>query len=172
MVTFQNNCCDSDDAHQNNALYSPRAYVLLEVFSFRAACAPNCIATRASCFLAIITALNPAARAFSTPEFVVRGNGSSQAKTSDCATASGVTLVGCYNFRMNVQLDLPHELEVVLYEIATREKRDVNEVIQGVLERFAAEKTKPLPEWVGIGEGTSDLSGRVDELLFQDGLRP
>jgi hypothetical protein len=73
---------------------------------------------------------------------------------------------------MTVQLDLPRELEVALGAIAAREKRDVTEVIQGALQRFAAEQTKPLPEWVGIGEGASDLSGRVDELLFQDGLRP
>ncbi len=73
---------------------------------------------------------------------------------------------------MNVQLDLPRELETVLHEIAAREKRDVNDVIQGALERFAAENSKPLPSWVGVAEGASDLSERVDELLFQDGLRP
>jgi hypothetical protein len=73
---------------------------------------------------------------------------------------------------MIVQLDLPRELEVALSDIAAREKRDVTEVIRGALQRFAAEQKKSLPEWVGIAEGESDLSQKVDELLFQNGLRP
>jgi hypothetical protein len=73
---------------------------------------------------------------------------------------------------MNVQLELPKELEAVLSQIAAREKRDINEVIQDALQRFAAENVKTMPSWVGIGEGASDLSERIDELLFRDGLRP
>lgn len=73
---------------------------------------------------------------------------------------------------MNVQVELPSELETALFQIAAREKRDINTVIQEALQRFAAENTKPMPSWVGIGHGAADLSERVDELLFQDGLRP
>ncbi len=73
---------------------------------------------------------------------------------------------------MDFQLELPSELETDLQQIAAREKRPVNEVIQDVLQRFVTENTRAMPSWVGIGEGRSDLSERVDELLFQDGLRP
>jgi hypothetical protein len=73
---------------------------------------------------------------------------------------------------MNFQLELPSELETDLQQIAAREKRPVNEVIQDALQRFVTENTRPMPSWVGIAEGPSDLSERVDELLFQDGLRP
>ena len=73
---------------------------------------------------------------------------------------------------MNLQLELPNELETLLQQIAAREKRPVNEVIQDALQRFVTENARPMPSWVGIAEGPSDLSERVDELLFQDGLRP
>jgi metal-responsive CopG/Arc/MetJ family transcriptional regulator len=73
---------------------------------------------------------------------------------------------------MNLHLELPKELEAVLNQIAAREKRDINEVIQDALKHYAAENMKTVPSWVGIGEGASDLSERVDELLFRDGLRP
>jgi predicted transcriptional regulator len=73
---------------------------------------------------------------------------------------------------MNFQLELPSELETILQQIAAREKRPVNEVIQDALQRFVTENTRPMPSWVGIAEGPSDLSKRVNELLFQDGLRP
>lgn len=73
---------------------------------------------------------------------------------------------------MNTQLELPADLEAILQQIAAREKRDVNDVIQDALKRFAAEHSRAMPSWVGIGEGLSDLSERVDELLFADGLRP
>jgi hypothetical protein len=70
---------------------------------------------------------------------------------------------------MNLQLELPSELEMDLQQIAAREKCPVNEVIQDALQRFVTENTRPMPSWVGIAEGPSDLSERVDELLFQDG---
>ena len=73
---------------------------------------------------------------------------------------------------MNVQLELPSELEAALNQIAAREHRDINAIIQEALQRFAAENSKTMPSWVGIGHGASDLSERVDELLFKDGLRP
>jgi hypothetical protein len=73
---------------------------------------------------------------------------------------------------MNTHLELPADLEAVLQQIAAREKRDVNDVIQDALQRFAAEHSRAMPSWVGIGEGAVDLSERVDELLFADGLRP
>jgi predicted transcriptional regulator len=73
---------------------------------------------------------------------------------------------------MNFQLELPSELEADLQQIAAREKRPVNEVIQDALQRFVTENTRPMPSWVGIAEGPSDLSERMDKLLFQDGLRP
>jgi metal-responsive CopG/Arc/MetJ family transcriptional regulator len=37
---------------------------------------------------------------------------------------------------MNVHLELPKELEAVLNQIAAREKRNVNEVIQDALQRL------------------------------------
>jgi hypothetical protein len=67
---------------------------------------------------------------------------------------------------MNTHLELPADLEAVLQQIAAREKRDVNDVIQDALQRFAAENSRAMPSWVGIGEGAVDLSERVDELLF------
>jgi hypothetical protein len=100
------------------------------------------------------------------------GTSKSAGEIRDCAVKLGLTPQDCYNFDMIVQLDLPRELQVALDAIAAREKRDVTEIIQGALHRFALEQTKPLPQWVGIGEGASDLSERVDELLFQDGMRP
>ncbi len=78
----------------------------------------------------------------------------------------------CYNATMNTHLELSADLEAVLQQIAAREKRDVNDVIQDALQRYAAENSRAMPSWVGIGEGLSDLSERVDELLFADCLRP
>ena len=73
---------------------------------------------------------------------------------------------------MNTALELPKELEIALINIATRENRTVNELVEDALRNFTQEHTKPIPSWVGIAEGSPDLSQRVDELLFQDGLRP
>jgi hypothetical protein len=73
---------------------------------------------------------------------------------------------------MNLLVQINTELEAALNTIAAREQRDIQDVIRGALERFALDNSKPLPSWVGIAEGDSDLSVRVDELLFQDGLRP
>ncbi len=73
---------------------------------------------------------------------------------------------------MNVTVDLPQELESALHKIATREQRDVSEVIYDALQSFAAARLESVPSWVGIAEGPADLSKRVDELLFQDSLRP
>jgi predicted transcriptional regulator len=73
---------------------------------------------------------------------------------------------------MNTHLELPADLEAVLQQIAAREKRDVNDLIQDALQRFAAENSRAMPSWVGMAEGAVDLSERVDELLFADGLRP
>jgi hypothetical protein len=89
-----------------------------------------------------------------------------------CALVSSRGSGFCYTLGMNLQFQIPTELEAVLSEIAAREKRDVNDVIQDALQRFALEHSKPVPSWVGIAEGASDLSVRVNELLFQDGLRP
>ena len=72
---------------------------------------------------------------------------------------------------MNTMLNLPKELEVALTNIATQENRTVNELIQEALQHFTQEHNKPIPSWVGIAEGKPDLSQRVDELLFQDGLQ-
>lgn len=73
---------------------------------------------------------------------------------------------------MKTLLELPKELEIALMNIATRDNRSVNELVQDALQNFAQEHSKPIPSWVGIAEGDPDLSQRVDELLFQDGLRP
>ncbi len=73
---------------------------------------------------------------------------------------------------MNTSLELPKELENALINIATRENRTVNELVQDALQNFTQEHDKPIPSWVGIAEGDPDLSQRVNELLFQDGLRP
>ncbi len=73
---------------------------------------------------------------------------------------------------MNTVLELPKELEVALMDIATRENRTVNELVQAALLSFAQEHSKPVSSWLGIAEGSPDLSQRVDELLFQDSLRP
>lgn len=73
---------------------------------------------------------------------------------------------------MNVSVNLPLELEAALNKIATREQRDVSEVIHDALQSFAAARIESVPSWVGIAEGPADLSKRVDELLFQDRLRP
>jgi hypothetical protein len=72
---------------------------------------------------------------------------------------------------MNTHLELPADLEAVLQQIAAREKRDVNDVIQDALQRFVAENARAMPSWVGIGEGAIDLSERVNELLFAHSLK-
>jgi hypothetical protein len=73
---------------------------------------------------------------------------------------------------MNLQVQISTELEAALNTIAAREQRDLQDVIRGALERFALDNSKPLPFGLALPKALEDLSVRVDELLFQDGLRP
>jgi hypothetical protein len=62
---------------------------------------------------------------------------------------------------MNVSVNLPQELEAALHKIATRERREVSEVIHDALQSFAAARLEDVPSWVGIARGPTDLSRRV-----------
>jgi hypothetical protein len=73
---------------------------------------------------------------------------------------------------MNLQVQISTELEAALNTIAAREQRDLQDVIRGALERFALDNSKSLPFGLVLPKALEDLSVRVDELLFQDGLRP
>ena len=64
---------------------------------------------------------------------------------------------------------LPEETETVLQEIASQKGKTLSEIIQEIVKEYSLTKNKLLPNCVGMGNsGTSNLSKRVDELLWQD----
>lgn len=64
---------------------------------------------------------------------------------------------------------LPQETEIALQEIANQKGKTLSEIIQEMVKEYCLTKKKLLPNCVGMGNsGRSDLSERVDELLWQD----
>lgn len=64
---------------------------------------------------------------------------------------------------------LPEETETALQEIASQKGKTLSEIIQEIVKEYSLTKKKSLPKCVGMGNsGISDLSERVDELLWQD----
>ena len=64
---------------------------------------------------------------------------------------------------------LPEETEFALQELANQKGKTPSEIIQEMIEEYSLIKKKLLPKCIGMGSsGMSDLSERVDELLWQD----
>ncbi len=64
---------------------------------------------------------------------------------------------------------LPEETETALQEIANQKGQTLSEIIQEIIKEYSLTKKKSLPNCVGMGNSSmSDLSERVDELLWQD----
>lgn len=64
---------------------------------------------------------------------------------------------------------LPEETETALQEIANQKGKTLSEIIQEIIKEYSLIKKKSLPKCVGMGNsGMSDLSERIDELLWQD----
>lgn len=64
---------------------------------------------------------------------------------------------------------LPEETEITLQEIAKQKGKTLSEIIQEMVQEYYLTKKKSLPNCVGMGNsGMSDLSERVDELLWQN----
>ena len=62
---------------------------------------------------------------------------------------------------------LPQETEQVLERISVQEGKTPSEIIQEVIQLYVVNNKKTLPKCVGMGKsGISDLSERVDELLY------
>ena len=64
---------------------------------------------------------------------------------------------------------LPQETEQVLEQLSTQGGKTPSENIQEAIQLYVVNKKKKLPKCVGMGKsGISDLSERVDELLWKE----
>jgi hypothetical protein len=64
---------------------------------------------------------------------------------------------------------LPEETELALQEIATQKGKTPSEIVQEMVNQYIFKKKKPRHECIGMGDnGLTNLSERVDELLWQD----
>lgn len=64
---------------------------------------------------------------------------------------------------------LPEETELALQELATQNGKTPSEIVQEMVNQYIFKKKKPRPKCIGMGDsGMTNLSERVDELLWQD----
>ncbi len=64
---------------------------------------------------------------------------------------------------------LPQETEQILEQLSAQGGQTPSEIVQEAIEFYLLRKKKTLPKCVGMGKsGISDLSERVDELLWQE----
>ena len=64
---------------------------------------------------------------------------------------------------------LPQETEQVLEQLSLQGGKTPSEIIQEAIQFYIVNKKKTLPKCVGMGKsGISDLSERVDELLWKE----
>jgi hypothetical protein len=64
---------------------------------------------------------------------------------------------------------LPEETELALQEIASQKGKTPSEIVQEMVNQYLFKKKKPRPKCIGMGDsGMTNLSERVDELLWQD----
>ena len=64
---------------------------------------------------------------------------------------------------------LPQETEQVLEQLSLQGGKTPSEIIQEAIQFYVVNKKKTLPKCVGMGKsGISDLSERVDELLWKE----
>ena len=64
---------------------------------------------------------------------------------------------------------LPQETEQVLEQLSLQGGKTPSEIIQEAIQLYVVNKKKTLPKCVGMGKsGISDLSERVDELLWKE----
>jgi hypothetical protein len=64
---------------------------------------------------------------------------------------------------------LPEETDLALQDLAKQKGKTPSEIIQEMLNQHLLYKKKELPKCIGMGKsGMSDLSERVDELLWQE----
>jgi metal-responsive CopG/Arc/MetJ family transcriptional regulator len=64
---------------------------------------------------------------------------------------------------------LPQETEQILDQLSTQGGKTPSEIIQEAIQLYVVNKKKALPKCVGMGKsGISDLSERVDELLWKE----
>lgn len=68
-----------------------------------------------------------------------------------------------------ILINLPEATETALQDLAAQQGKTTAELIQEAIEQYLSRPNKSLPNCLGIGRsGRSDLSERVDELLWQD----
>jgi hypothetical protein len=64
---------------------------------------------------------------------------------------------------------LAEETDLALQNLAKQKGKTSSEIIQEMLDEHLLHKKKELPKCIGMGKsGMSDLSERVDELLWQE----
>jgi len=64
---------------------------------------------------------------------------------------------------------LPEETELALQAIASQNGKTPSEIVQEMINQYPFKKKKPRPQCIGMGDsGMTNLSERVDELLWQD----
>lgn len=64
---------------------------------------------------------------------------------------------------------LPEETELALQEFAKQQGKTPAAIVQEMVNQHFFKKRKPRPKCIGMGDsGMTNLSERVDELLWQD----